>query len=342
MNQTDPNARTEPETTIDTARTVARSGREYVSKAAPSLRRGVESGAVTATIGGIGLLSGLRAVLAGKRTFGLARLALGVGFLTTALLQRRSRDRSGEPDVEETDVVDTGPDADAIADEAGGAGEEDHADSGAAVEIADTSPDIENVEPGIESDADTDAEPASIDQREVVDSGVDSEDMAEAVERETGGADGEERTSGETTAEESADVGTDTETEDVERLGEAAFDSQSREVPAPQQAFNRGFLAHSSMVCWGIRTPDDAVLIAQDFDVIEGRDGVTYVASTEIGTDVRELPIPEAVINHWDEVFGGGMAVTGGDDILFVTTESLATDGLLRVLPAEWADGLSE
>ena len=36
------------------------------------------------------------------------------------------------------------------------------------------------------------------------------------------------------------------------------------------------------------------------------------------------------------------MSVTGGDDIRFVTTESLATDGLLRVLLAEWADALSE
>ncbi|WP_224271049.1 hypothetical protein [Haloprofundus salinisoli] len=342
MDQTDPNARTEPEATIDTSRTVAKSGREYISKAAPYLRRGVGSGAVTATIGGVGLLSGLRAFLAGRRKFGLARLALGIGFLTAALLQRRSHNRSGEPDVEETDVVDTGPDADAIADEAGGAGEEDHAASEATAEIADTSPDIEDVESGLESDADTDAEPASIDQREIADTGVDSEDLAEAVERETGGAGGEEGTSDETTTEESTDVGDGTETEDIDRLGEAAFDSQSLEVPAPQQAFNRGFLAHSSMVCWGIRARDDAVLIAQDFDAIEGRDGVKYVASTEIGKDVRELPIPDSVLNHWDEVVGGGMAVTGGDEILFVTTESLSTDGLLRVLPAEWADGLSE
>lgn len=278
MNQTDPSGRTEPEATDD-------SGREYISKVAPYFRRGVESGAVTATIGVVGLLSGLRTFLAGERKLGLRRLALGVGFLTAALVQRRSRNRSGEPDVEETEVGDT----DAIADEVGGAGEEDHAASKSAVEIADTSPDMEDVEPGLESDAATDAE-----------------------------------------------------TEDIERLGEAAFDSQSREVPAPQQAFNRGFLSHSSMVCWGIRERDGAVLIAQDYDTIEGRDGVKYVASSEIGTDVREIPIPEVVLNHWDEVIGGGMAVTGGDDILFVTTESLATDGLLRVLPAEWADGLSE
>lgn len=280
VNQTDPSGRTKPEATDD-------SGPEYISKAAPYLRRGVESGAVTATVGVVGLLSGLRAFLAGERTLGLAKIALGGGFLTAALAQWRSRNRSGEPDVEETEVGDT----DAIADAVDGAGEEDHDASKSAVEIADTSPDMEDVEPGLESDADTD---------------------------------------------------TAAEAEDIERLGEAAFDSQSREVPAPQQAFNRGFLSHSSMVCWGIRARDGAVLIAQDYDALAGRDGVKYVASSEIGTDVREIPIPEVVLNHWDEVIGGGMAVTGGDDILFVTTESLAAEGLLCVLPTEWADNLSE
>lgn len=163
-------------------------------------------------------------------------------------------------------------------------------------------------------------------ETDVVDTGVDSEDLAETTERETEDA-------GDATE-------TVTETEDVDRLGEAAFGRQSQEVPAPQRAFNQGFLAHSAEAFWGVRTRDDAVLVSQDYDAVEGRDGVQYVASSEIGDDVRELPIPDAVLDHWDEVLGGGTAVTGGDDILFVTTDDLAADGLLRVLPAEWADNV--
>lgn len=127
-------------------------------------------------------------------------------------------------------------------------------------------------------------------------------------------------------------------TEDIDRIGEAAFDRQSRKVPAPQRTFNQGFLAHSAEAFWGIRTHDDAVLLSQDYDAIEDRDGVRYVSSSEIGADARELPIPDAILDHWDEVLGGGTAVAGGDDILFVTTDTLAADGLLCVLPAEWAD----
>ncbi|MFC7233077.1 hypothetical protein ACFQMM_20050 [Saliphagus sp. GCM10025308] len=339
MNQTDTSARSESKPELDTVRAATRSGREYLSRAAPYLRHGVESGTVTAIIGGTGLLSGTRALLAGERERGLARIVLGAGFIAAALDQRRSRSRDEVPDVEQTDVVDTPPDVDAIADEAGGVAEEDHAAGETAVEVADTSPDIDDVESGLESESN--AESASVSQRDVVDIGVESEDLSEATERETGDADGEEETSDETTTEEDTDAGDSTETADIDRLGEAAFDRQSREVPAPQRAFNQGYLAHSTEAFWGIRAHDDAVLVSLDYDALEGRDGMQYVASSEIGQDVRELPIPDAVLNHWDEVFGGGTAVLGGDDILFVTTEDLATDGLLRILPAEWADDLT-
>lgn len=143
------------------------------------------------------------------------------------------------------------------------------------------------------------------------------------------------------TAEEDTDAGNDPQTEEIHRLGEAAFDRQSREVPVPQRAFNQRFLAHSAEAFWGIRARDDAVLVSQDYDAVEDRAGVRYVASSEIGQDVRELPIPDAILDHWDEVIGGGTAVTGGDDILFVTTDGLAADGLLRVLPAKWANEVS-
>ena len=338
MNQTDTSARSDSKSAVDTARAGARSGREYISKATPYLRRGVESGTVTAIIGGASLLSGIRAFLAGERKRGLARLILGTGFIAAALGQRRSRSSGEMPDVEQTDVVDTGPDVDAVADEAGGTGEEDHAVGETAVDVTDTTPDIEDVSSGLESESD--AESASVGQHEIVDTGVESADLSEAIERETGDADGEEGISDETTAEEGTDSSDGTETADIDRLGEAAFDRQSREVPVPQRAFNQGFLAHSTEAFWGIRARDDAVLVSIDYDAIQDRDGMRYVASSEIGKDVRELPIPDAVLTHWDEVFGGGTAVIGGDDILFVTTEGLAADGLLRILPSEWADNL--
>ena len=340
MNQSDTSARLESESGVETARAVAKSGREYVSRIPPYLRHGVESGAVTTIIGGTGLLGGLRAFLGGERKRGFAGLAVGTAFLAAALAQRRSRNRGEESAVEEPDVVDTGPDIEAVADESGGVGEEDHADGEAAAAVTDTSPDVEDVGSGLESDSDADS--ASVDQREVVDTGVDTDDLAGEPERETGDAGDEEIASDGTAAgAEGTDAGADIETEDVDRLGEAAFDRQSREVPAPQRAFNRGFLAHSAEAFWGISTRDDVVLVSQDYDAIQDRDGVRYVASSEIGEDVRELPIPDAVLDHWDEVIGGGTAVTGGDSILFVTTDDLAADDLLRVLPAEWADDLS-
>jgi hypothetical protein len=290
MKQTDTSPRSDPESNAETPG--ATSGREYRWKAVQLLRRGVRSGAVTAIIGGAGLLGGLRALRSGERERGLIKLAFGAVFLAAALTQRRSRSRGGEPDAEETDVVDAGSDVESVADEAGDAGEEEYAAGQAAMEVTDTSPDI--------------------------------------MSDET------------TTAEKDTDAGGGTQTEDIDRLGEAAFDRQSREVPAPQRAFNQGFLAHSAEAFWGIRTRDDAVLVSQDYDAIEDRNGVQYVASSEVGQDVRELPIPDAILDHWDVVIDGGTAVTGGDDILFVTTDDLAADGVLRVLPAEWADDLSE
>jgi len=82
------------------------------------------------------------------------------------------------------------------------------------------------------------------------------------------------------------------------------------------------------------------VLVCQDYDAVESHDGVRHVASSEIGGDVRELPIPDALCDYWDEVIDGP-TVSGGDDILFATTDDLAADGLLYVLPSEWADDLS-
>lgn len=295
MSQTDTSARSEPESDVEAARAAAGSGREYVSKAAPYLRDGIESGAVTAVIGATSLLGGFRALLGGERKRGLTRLALGAALLAAALAQWRSRNRGQEPEAEATDEAASGSDVEAVTDEASGAGEQDYVGEAAAevpaAEVPDASSDV--------------------------------------------------TTEGTLTDEEGTDAA-EVRAEEIDRLGEAAFDRQSREVPVPQRAFNQGFLAHSSEAFWGIRTSDDAVLVSQNYDAVQNRGEVRYVASSEIGDDVRELPIPTAVLNHWDEVGGGGTAVVGGDDILFVTTDALAADGLLRVLPAEWADDLSE
>lgn len=302
------------------------SGREYASEVAPYLRRSVESGTPTAVVGGAALLGGFRAFLRGERRRGLAGLVLGVALLAVAVAQRRSGGAGRESGVEDTDVVGTGPDVEAIADEAGGVGDEDHAGGEAASSVVDTSPDVEDTASGLESGAEPDSESgpgsesASVDQRDVVDAGVDGQDLAEAAERET------------------EDASDSVASEDVDRLGEAAFDAQSNGVPAPQRAFNQGYLAHSTEAFWGVRARDDAVLVSADYDAVEGRDGVQYVASSAIGDDVRELPIPDAVLDHWDEVLGGGTAVAGGDGILFATTDDLAVHRLLWVLPAEWAD----
>ena len=320
MSQTDTSPQSE--SGDSTTRAGAGRARRYTSKVAPYLRRGVESNAVTASIGALGLINGLRALRAGKRGRGLAKLGFGAAVLAVTIARRRSGGRGAASDVDESDVVDTGPDVESVADETGGAGEDDHATGDAATSVADTAPDIGDVGSGLESDSGSDAESTSVDQRDVVETGADSDALAAATEREPG--------------DETDAADTATGTGDVDHLGEAAFDEQSREVPAPQQAFNRGFLAHSAEAFWGVRTRDDAVLVSQDYDAIEGRDGVEYVASSEIGTDVRELPIPDAVLDHWDEM-SGGTAVTGGDDILFVTSDDLAAAHLLRVLPATWA-----
>ena len=338
-------AESEPESAVDAAQGVTKGGREYVSKAAPYLRRGVESGAVPAVVGGAGFLSGFRALLRGDYVRSIVRFTLGGALLGIALEQRRSRDGGGGADVEETEVVDTGLDVESVADETGGVGEEDHATGEAAADVVDTGVDSEDLAAATESEAEADDEAEGGSEKAV---GTSEEAEAGDDTTFTAGTSGMTAAAGGTGAGEGAaiekgiDVGEAPAAEEVDRLGQAALDGQSREVPAPQRAFNQGFLAHSAEAFWGIRRRDDAVLVSQNYDAIADRDGVEFVTSSEIGDDVRELPIPDAVRDHWDTVFGGGSAVNGGDDVLFVTTDDLSADSLLWVLPAAWADDLSE
>lgn len=344
MGATDTDTR---ESGIETARTLAARGVDYSRTIALQPR------VILGIVGGAGLLGGLRALLSGNRKRGLVSFGLGVAFLATAIAKWRSRGEMAA--VDDPDVVDTGPDIETLSDVAGDIDEDDHATGEAASAVADTSPDVEAVESDRESDTDT--ESASIEQGEVADTVVDREDfdedpdvepeaMEEAAqsESETGSAMVEQGDVGSSVDQEDLDEDAGVEPEavaepaDVDRLGEAAFDTQTQEIPAPQRAFNQGFLSHGSEAFWAVRSRDGAVLVSQDYDALQGRDGVQYTASSEIDDDMRELPIPKAVRTHWDAELGGGTAIAGGDDILFVTTDSLAADEILRILPAEWAD----
>ncbi|NHN40861.1 hypothetical protein G9C85_04330 [Halorubellus sp. JP-L1] len=316
------------------------SGGGYLSTLPRSLWRRVDPGAVAAVVGGTSALRGLRAFRRGDRRRGLGSLALGAALLGVAFVQgRRSRDHGGGSGVDQTDVVDTAPDVDAVASEDGDVGADEHVGGDAAEAVADTSPDIEAASSGLESETDDETESSGADASGEASDIGEMDESGESIELGEPGDVSEESRSGTTgDAGDASEVGETTLPDDADRLGEAAFDRQSREVPVPQRAFNQGFLSHSAEAFWGIRSDDDAVLVSGDYDAVEAGSGVRYVASSEIGADARELPIPDAVLDHWDEVLRGGTAVAGGDDILFVTTEDLERDGLLRVLPAAWVD----
>ncbi|MDG5777088.1 hypothetical protein VB773_21165 [Haloarculaceae archaeon H-GB2-1] len=122
-----------------------------------------------------------------------------------------------------------------------------------------------------------------------------------------------------------------------ERLGEAAFDEHSNEVPVPQQVFDLELLTLGSEAVWGVRESDDAVLVSPLFDPIQERSDVRYVGSSEID-DERMLSVPDVVIDHWDAAAGGGRIVTSGTDLVFVTSDELRTDRQVQVVPEQWVD----
>lgn len=130
------------------------------------------------------------------------------------------------------------------------------------------------------------------------------------------------------------------ESESIDRLGEAAFDEHSRQVPVPQRAFNRGFLSLNDEAHWGVRESDDAVLVSRNYDPLDETEGVRYVASTGIN-DERMLTVPAEVLDHWEAV-AGGTAVVSGDDLSFVTTDDLKADDQLMVVPERLDEGAGE
>lgn len=141
-------------------------------------RRGLQSSLVTGIVGGALLLSGLRSLRKGRWGRGLLSLLAGAGFTALAVVQRESGGSLGGADVEPTDVVDTAPDIDDVADEAGAANGH-HASGDEATEVVDTAPDVEDAGPSPEVEAEGDA----VDQTDVVDAGADAaEDLEDASE----------------------------------------------------------------------------------------------------------------------------------------------------------------
>ncbi|MHB9288671.1 hypothetical protein ACKVMT_16695 [Halobacteriales archaeon Cl-PHB] len=130
--------------------------------------------------------------------------------------------------------------------------------------------------------------------------------------------------------------------ETYDRLGEAAIDGQSRRVPAPQRAFDRRYLASGGQVHWGVRDADDAVVVSRVFDPLQDDPGVRYLGSSDIGVDSRLLQVPDAVLDHWDAVYGGGTAVSGGDGLVFLRADALDEDRQLRVVPGDWVADVLE
>lgn len=123
----------------------------------------------------------------------------------------------------------------------------------------------------------------------------------------------------------------------LDRLGAAAFDEHSSELPVPQQAFNLELLVLEGEVFWGVREADDAVVASGLFDPLQDGEGLRYVASSEVDGE-RTLRVPDAVVDHWNDAVGGEETVTGGDEVVFATSDALRADDQLLVVPEQWAE----
>jgi hypothetical protein len=118
------------------------------------------------------------------------------------------------------------------------------------------------------------------------------------------------------------------------RLGGASVSVETQEVPVPQQAINMELLKLDGEAYWAVREADDLVVVSYLYDPLEDDEGVRFLTSTVVDDD-RKVQVPDAVFDHWDEEWGGGTAVSGGDRLEFVTIEELAANEQMLVLP-EW------
>lgn len=302
MNQHDASGTSGEDEGGDTMRQLAERGSEYAPTSPGGVGRIVTSGTAAAVGAGAAFVSGVRAIRRGDGQGGFARLVGSGALALLALSQRRSS--PGPTDVEETDVVDTAPDLEGV----------------------DTGPEVNVDDP----DTNVESEAGSVDQSDVVDTGVGAEGSTE-------GGPGDVATA----ADESGDATVDAQ-DDYERLGAAAFDEQSGRVPAPQEAFDRGLLSSGAELFWGVDESGNFVVVTVEYDTIEETDGFSYVASSEVDDDERDVRVPASVLDHWDDVAGGGEAVTSGTDLVFVLSDDLWEEGLLVVVPEQWSDELLE
>jgi hypothetical protein len=126
-----------------------------------------------------------------------------------------------------------------------------------------------------------------------------------------------------------------------ERLGEAAFNEHSNEVPLPQRIFNVELLALDDEVFWGVRERDDAVILSKLFDPIQEQAGVRYVGSSEIDGD-RVLSIPGVIVDHWNQIAVSDTAVPSGTDLVFLTSDEHTDASQVLVVPDQWTDEFLE
>lgn len=301
-------------------RRVAKLENGPLSGALGAVRRGVRTGVPAGVAGFASLLGGVRALQRGDRDQGYLGLGAGGLLVAIALDQRRA----GNRDIDATDVVDTTPD---IGDLETGDAESEHYGGDAASEVVDTGTAIDIEGASSSPDRDDGVDAADVDQTDVAEPGIDDERLADASS--------ESSAAGEPDASERADR------ESYEQLGAAAFDEHSSEIPIPQAAFDRTILSLRSEVFWGIREADDAVIVSGQFDPIQDGDGIRYVASSEVDGD-RLLTIPDPVLNHWDAVAGGGLAVASGTELAVLTADALQADDQLRIVPEQWLEDALE
>ena len=291
------------------------------------VRRGAESGALAGLGGGVTLVRGLRAIRSGRPVRGLCRLAVGGGLVALAARQRQSKRGAGEQiDIGQSDVVDTAPDIESVGEES--ASRSDHASADESQPVVDTGPDIGGMEADTEGSETAETE-SETERQGASDNQTDTKYSAEIDEGFTAETSREATTEPNEGSASEGNVSSD-------HVGAAAFDEHSNEVPAPQQVFNQQYLSLDAEAVWGIRD-DDTVLVSQQYDVIEETDTIEYVASTQVDEN-RVLTVPDEVTDHWDEVADSGMAVEGGDDIVFATSDDPGAGWQLLVVPAAWAD----
>lgn len=295
---------------VESQRSEAGTGRSSLSKMTRYARRGATSGAIPGIVGSLLTLRAVRALRRGDWKGGANQLFVGGLFTVIAAEQRRaSGGRSGEFTDELSGGIQTGH-------REGGVQESDH-----------ESVDIDIGMPGSEGGgAETDES-----EQEATEAGPETaETEPETTETEPVATEAPEPEAAEAESQAS---------ETHERLGAAAFDRQSARIPVPQRAFNQEYLVLGSEAFWGVRESDDAVIVSQLYDPIQDAQGVQFITSSQVD-DERMLKIPDAILDHWDVVAGGGVAVTSGDQITFATTDSLTENDQLLVVPEQWTDEL--